>query len=218
MRQVIIDHVGCSVPLPDPCKKAEIIEHLEPAFIQMETLIHGKTTGGDVKTVVRGGFLKIEAGQVNSFQPKSKFQTLLVDTGVKAKTSMAVAKVKERVDKGTGTPILVQIGAITEEMSSIVLEQDFETSPAFISKMSTNHELLKDLGLNIPQIDDIVDIFSSFSIPSKISGKGCGGIVIAITADDCSLVAKVRAERESKGYAVYSPILDEEGVTCAVAL
>lgn len=214
MKSVIEDHVGCSVALPDPTNKDQVIEHLEPVFIQMETYIHGKTSGGDIKTVVRGGFLRIDPQSIVSLQSPSQFRLILVDSGVRAKTSMAVAKVRGKVEDGSGTPILQQIGAITEEICLLLNEQGFESSPAFISKISTNHELLTDLGLNIDQIDDIVGTFTSFSIPAKISGKGCGGIVVGIMEDDENLVQKICSELSTKGYSVYTPSLDQHGISC----
>lgn len=216
MKKVIEEHVGCSVPLPDPSSKEMVIEHLQPVFIQMETYIHGKTKGGDVKTVVRGGFLKIEPESIQSIPSTGNFAILLVDTGVKAKTSMAVAKVISKVDEGPGKQIIDQIGTLTSQIAELLVEPEFETSPAFISKISTNHELLTELGLTIEPIDEIISVFSSYGIPAKISGKGCGGIVIAIMENDESLKSKVTSELSDKGYTVYSPSLDHEGISCTV--
>lgn len=92
--------------MPDPTCRDSIIKHIEPVFIGMETIVHGKTTGVDVMTVVRGGFLHITVSGVYSLEIKEDFKIILVDSRLRAKTIDAVNLVKCKVEHGTGKEII----------------------------------------------------------------------------------------------------------------
>ena len=123
----------------------------------MESIVHGKTTGVDVMTVVRGGFLHVKAAGVEQLQVDEPFVIILVDSGMRARTIDAVNLVRHKVEAGTGKQTIEQIASVSKKLADIVRQKDFVADSGFIQSIQTNHELLAQLGLSNEKLEAIVD-------------------------------------------------------------
>lgn len=215
MRKVVEDHTNCTVSLPDPLKKEDIVQHLQSLFIEMESFVHGKTTGGDVKTVVSGGALRIEPAGVTSLPIEFPFSVIIVDTGVRAKTADTVAAVRALYEQGSGKDVIDKIGTITQEIAELISTVDIVHDPGFHTKITQNHQLLCDIGLNVSQTQEVVDILEGHGVSAKLSGKGMGGIVIGFV-ESAQSAEKILADLQSHKFKAWVPQIDEKGIFCSV--
>lgn len=210
----MIEEVGCTAALPNPESRAEVLAHLEPVFIEMESIVHGKTTGVDVKTVVRGGLLFITSAGIEELFPASQFDILLVDTGLRVKTADAVKKVQEKVLKAGGGFLIEQISETTKAIKALLCSHDCPTHTALFSKVAHNHNLLAQLGLSNEKIEEVVGFVTSYGIPCKITGKGMGGFVLAICDQGFPERQKVVQGLSNLGYPVLCAQLNKTGILC----
>lgn len=180
----------------------------------MESIVHGKTTGVDVKTVIRGGLLYISSAGIEDLFPQSQFDILLVDTGLRAKTADAVKKVQEKVLKGGGEFLIEQISETTKAIKALLSSHDCSTHSVLFSKVAHNHNLLSQLGLSNEKIDEVVGFVTSYGVPCKITGKGMGGFVLAICDQGFPEKQKVVQGLENLGYPVLCAQVNKTGILC----
>lgn len=178
-------------------------------------MIHGKTLGGDVKAVVNGGALVIEAISIKKMSIASEFSVIVVDTGIRAKTSDTVAAVRAQYEQGEGKVIIDKIGVLTEEIIQLIVSADIVHDTGFHTKVAQNHQLLCDLGLGIVQVQEVIAILDSHGIAGKMSGKGRGGIVIGFVESEIS-AQTVLADLHAQNYKAWIPEVDQEGIYCCV--
>lgn len=214
----MVEEVGCGAALPDPESRADVLAHLEPVFIDMESIVHGKTTGVDVKTVTRGGLLYITSAGVEELHPASQLDIVLVDTGLRVKTADAVKKVQEKVANGGGALLIEQIAETTKAIRALLGSLATCSHAALFSKVAHNHNLLAQLGLSNERIDEVVGFVSSYGIPCKITGKGMGGFVLAICDKDFAEKLKLVQGLENLGYPVLCAQLNLTGIHCEYPL
>jgi len=225
MRKILVDRVlsnstGPYPDLPDPQNKQDIETRLEEMFIDMERVIHGQTTGVDVKTVLRGGMLAISKEGVSKLitGEAADVDILLIDSEVRAKTSEAVGKVRQQVQNGTGTSIINEIGDTTSQILSYLKSNSLAPSDKLNQLVAKNQQLLKQLGLSIQAIDEIVQYLAKKGIPAKLSGKGMGGFIVAIvkSTDSDKITSDIlQGVGLSKSYSVIKARQNQTGITCS---
>ena len=221
MRHIFQTRVSPGTQIPDPAVLEEVVSHLEPAMIEMERLVHGSTTGIDVKTVVRGGALYIEKSkEVTRFEVSKNVGLLLVDTGVRQKTKEVVAIVKKKREENQGgvEEIMKEIGETTLKIKKALDSQPVDWN-ALLGFVSHNQKMLGMLGVSCDQIEEIVNYVTAYSIPCKMTGKGLGGFVICLydTHTHSEYTIDSIVEHLGKmGYNAVKSRLSSEGIKCSI--
>ena len=114
--------------LPGNQDKLELIDHLESEMICLEAFYHGKTSGADIKAILRGGLNLIFPDKVEIID----FGTidcffLLINTGIEGSTKEAVALFNKTLSAKPEAHNL-----LLEEMNSLTLEiKEFLLKPNF---------------------------------------------------------------------------------------
>ena len=132
-----------------------IKQKITPMAVDVEKLFHGfTTTGNDVKTIINGGFCAVDHLGVSPIPFSEDFSLLMVFTqNPKLSTAELVQKVKEceRRDE-----LISEIGELTHKLRDLVGFHSFASYPEFKTSVHRNHKLLAELGLSIPNLDEIV--------------------------------------------------------------
>ena len=143
---------------------------------------------------------------------------LLIDSEVRAKTSEAVGRVRQQVQSGTGTSIINEIGDTTSQILSYLKSNSLAPSDKLNQLVAKNQQLLKQLGLSIQAIDEIVQYLATKGIPAKLSGKGMGGFIVAIvkSTDSDKITSDIlQGVGLSKSYSVIKARQNQTGITCS---
>ena len=53
-------------------------------------------------------------------------------------------------------------------------------------------------------------------MPSKITGKGMGGCILALVDSSFSLMPTLKSDMQNEGFEVYDAPIDNEGIKCCV--
>ncbi len=124
---------------------------------------------------------------------------LIADSGIKGSTAKAVDLVRKRWRL---SPIefegyFVEIGGIVLKIKRLLMTGNFEEIG---SLLTNNHQLLKEIGVSLPELDHLVDIaIRSGAYGAKLSGGGMGGNVVALVPPD--LVDQIRSNLLRSGAA-----------------
>ena len=162
---------------------------LEPAEIstlvfEVERIHHGTPSGIDNTVVVYGQPVAFVRGRpVRRLSVGAPIQLLVGDTGVRSSTRAVVKQVRRswRRDPQRYTALFEQIGGITREARSAIELGDID---ALGPLMDANHELLCELEVSMPKLDDLVDAArTAGAMGAKLSGAGRGGNMIALVGE-----------------------------------
>lgn len=172
-----------------------------------EKLQHGYPSGLDIQTILRGGFLSLFDGEINS--KKYHIENLyLINTGKpEATTGESVTQVKKQFEKST---IWTEFSDVTRSMNSALEKSDFDLIKQAVVD---NQQLLEAIGVVPDAVKKFVSHLSDNQISAKICGSGSvrgnnGGIVWAITDDEEALNAIVN----EFGYTLIKAAIDYDGV------
>ena len=109
---------------------------------------------------------------------------LIADSGIKGSTAKAVDLVRKR---WKSSPIefegyFAEIGGITLKIKRLLLSENFGELGGLLTR---NHQLLKEIGVSLPELDHLVDVaIRSGAHGAKLSGGGMGGNVLALVSPD----------------------------------
>ena len=176
---------------------AGFLDHpLEPAEVstlvfEVEKIHHGTPSGIDNTVIAYGQPVYFVRGNpVERLSAGAPFTLLIGDTGIASSTREVV----ERVRQGwTSAPahydaLFDQVGDIATEARRAIELGDIE---ALGPLMDDNHELLIEMGVSCPELDELVDTARfSGALGAKLSGAGWGGNMVAVVEED--LVEDVR--------------------------
>lgn len=124
---------------------------------------------------------------------------LIADSGIKGSTAKAVELVRKR---WKSSPIefegyFVEIGGIALKIKRLLMTGNLEEIG---SLLTNNHQLLKEIGVSLPELDHLVDVaIRSGAYGAKLSGGGMGGNVVALIPAD--LVDQIRSNLLRSGAA-----------------
>ncbi len=147
--------------------------------------IQGKGSGFDVAAAVWGGTLYfVTAGR--SIEPLNinSLPLIVGYSGIKADTVTLINQVKEKfADNKTRLDAIYQeIEEIVEKAKPEILKGNWELVG---SLMSENQTLLKELGVSIEKLDQMVEgTVSKGAYGGKLSGAGGGDCMIALAPED----------------------------------
>ncbi|MHA1620311.1 MAG: mevalonate kinase family protein, partial [Promethearchaeota archaeon] len=142
--------------------------------------IHGTPSGLDNSTVNYGGVIHFQKGKVRKLDKFSPIPVIIIDSGIPHNTKEAINRVKELFAKDPNkiTDIFEKIASICERGIVAIKSEKLEI---FGALMNENHQLLQDLNLSTPKIEEIRWIGDQSGIyGSKITGAGLGGAIIAV--------------------------------------
>lgn len=154
MNIVLKDMLG-NHSLPKFEDKEEIIKILEKSMIDLERFYHGKTSGVDVKTVIRGGFCYFydNMKKVENLKLSDSHNTklVLIDTNIKGSTKEAVEIFSKNLDKLNKEEILNLIENLTNEVKGKIQEENFSENFDFKELILANHKELDSMGICIEE-------------------------------------------------------------------
>ena len=151
---------------------------------------HGTPSGIDNTAATFGGLLTFKrtpgGPQFSKVSTPAVGYLVVVSTGITASTTEVVGEIRKLRDSHPSMfeSIQQQYMSIFEESSKALREGDWVTVGKLMNK---NHSLLRELGLSIPELENIITAANnSGAIGSKLSGTGRGGIAISLCADESS--------------------------------
>lgn len=176
---------------------------LEPAEVsdivfEVEKIHHGTPSGIDNTVVAYEQPVYFVRGRpVERLVVGESLTLLIADTGAPSPTGQVVAQVRQgwQREPARYDALFDQIGDIVEEARRAIESGDVDTLGEL---MDDNHELLIELGVSSPQLNDLVEAARfAGAMGAKLSGAGRGGNMIALVEDD--LVDEVTEELREAG-------------------
>ncbi len=161
-----------------------------------ETLVHGKPSGVDVALAITGGLgvfrrasglspLKRSDGTVPSLR------VLVGPSGQPRSTGTMVQKVAEATGERPADTRLSELGKLCDTGTNALLGNDLA---ALGATMNRAHEVLSDLGVSTPILDDLCKQARDLGAHgAKLTGAGGGGAVIAIAPRDSRIEQEILA-------------------------
>lgn len=161
------------------------LEIINDIAFEIEKNQHGTPSGIDNTVVNYQKPVYFRRGQTVEFVSVGEPMTLiLANSGIQTLTKEAISQIKEKriTDTGFVDHIFDQIGSITKNARSKIEMGDQESIGQLMLK---NHQLLKELGLSLVILDDLVETsIQSGAYGAKLCGSGKGGNVVALVPSD----------------------------------
>ncbi len=163
----------------------EYFDYLYP----LQVKIHGgRASGAEIVSSALGGFNKIQKIEACrktelKWQPLGmhKFSIIIGDTKISTPTSFAINRLSDLIAKNKRFvfEIFDEIAELCKKAES-ALEKDDEATLGKL--MNKNQEFLSSLGVSHPKLDECIDAARKVgALGAKLSGKGMGGIMFALT-------------------------------------
>lgn len=157
------------------------IEDLNDIAFEIEMKQHGTPSGIDNSVVCYQKPAFFRKGQPVEFIYISKPMTIvLANSGIRSFTKEAVDQIRKKRNKETEfvDHIFNHIGNIANNARISIEQGDLETTGKL---MLDNHRWLKELGLSLEKLDDLVETSMRFgAYGAKLCGSGKGGNVVAL--------------------------------------
>lgn len=132
---------------------------------QLECLFHGKSSGIDTNTVIRGGVLSCVKGKYDKLA-HSFDEIYIVNTGrPNFSTKNIVNYVMDNFPKTS---------SIWKDFSktSLSIIEGIESGKAIYNKIATNEKLLEKIGIVSSKVQNFIQILLNYSIYAKVCGAG----------------------------------------------
>ncbi len=159
----------------------------------MQVKIHGgKASGAEIISSALGGFNKIKKVEKNDKTElewkhlgEHNFSIIIGNTKISSPTAKTVGGHIPKLiaeNKNMVFGIFDEIAAISEKAEEALAKGD---EMALGKLMNKNQELLASLGLSHPKLDECITAArNAGALGAKLSGKGWGGIMFALTKKD----------------------------------
>jgi mevalonate kinase len=167
-------------------------EELELWVGAAEQVFHGSPSGIDVAATTRGGVGWFVRGQ--GWKPVALPEKLALVVGREAgrrDTGSVVARVGRRLETEPDVvhAILARVGDLARAARPALVAGDW---PRVGALMRRNHELLRELGVSTPGLDDLCALArAEGALGAKLTGAGGGGSVIALAPGNEARIAAV---------------------------
>lgn len=192
-------------------KKSDL-EEIYGIAMELERIIHGTPSGGDHSPPCYGGLIWFQKSQptniIKSLKQEIPYQLenfVLVYTKEPEKNTGELVQAVRNLPEDFRVPRVSEIGKMTHEMKDALIRKDFFKVKELMNKTQKN---LAELGVSIPEIDEIHESVKALSGAAKLSGAGGGGVMICYHEDKEKLVETIR----SLGYEPWESDLGVEGV------
>jgi mevalonate kinase len=160
-------------------------EEVSRLVYEVEKLHHGTPSGID-NTVVAYElpvyFVRGEA--LETFPVGRSLHLVIADSGVASSTKVVVEWVRRAWERSKDRyeDLFDSVGAITRAVRRAIELGDAESVGG---RLNENHQLLQDMGVSSPQLDDLVEAARrGGALGAKLSGAGRGGNVIALVTGE----------------------------------
>jgi mevalonate kinase len=152
---------------------------------EVEKIHHGTPSGVDNTVVAYEQPVYFARNQpIERLKVHTPFILLIGDTGIRSSTKTAVGFVRREWERDPAhyDALFDQIGDIVDDARRAIENGDIN---ALGPLMDHNHELLIELGVSSPELDDLVEAARfAGAMGAKLSGAGRGGNMIALAEDD----------------------------------
>jgi len=170
---------------------------LSALVFEIEKIHHGTPSGIDNTVIAYQKPVYYRKGTPYEFlEIGEKFSVLIAYSGMPGNTREAVEGVRERWQKEPDryNQIFSRIGEISQE-AKVIIETG---NPDHLgSLMNENHELLQEIGVSTPELDQLVfEARNAGALGAKLSGGGLGGHIIALVKSNIDFIS---GELEKKG-------------------
>jgi len=165
------------------------LDHAETSALvfEVEKIHHGTPSGIDNTVVAYEQPVYFVRGQpVKRLIVGESFTLLIADTGTPSPTGKVVKQVRRgwKREPAHYDALFDQMGDIADEARRAIEKGKVN---ALGPLMDDNHELLIELGVSAPKLDDLVETARlAGAMGAKLSGAGRGGNMIALVEDDCA--------------------------------
>lgn len=154
---------------------------LNQLVFEMEKLHHGTPSGIDNSIVVYERPIYFQHGKdLAPLTVKNACHILIADTGHAAKTSAAVARVRQSFteNQAATAAIFARIGKLVRQARQALEGGQLRQLGTL---MNENQRLLRQLGISSPALDSLVEAsMAAGALGAKLSGGGLGGNMIAL--------------------------------------
>ncbi|VDN10161.1 unnamed protein product [Dibothriocephalus latus] len=161
---------------------------LERIAHETEKLMHAMPSGVDTAICARGGiicFQRLNPSQRCDTLPAKSGPLLLINTRIPRSTAVVVLDVAaaRSADTQKHGHLMKEIASVcTQATDHLCNGRLFCTE--FDQLVSRNQDLLEQLGVSHPVIDEIVRRLAEFGVSAKLTGAGKGGCVIAFLDEE----------------------------------
>lgn len=188
-------------------------DQINKISLDIEKMVHGTPSGGDNTASTYGGliwFQKDERGRPHLEPLKDEIPYKLenfVLTFIKkpAKTTGQLVQMVRNLDPELRDSRVKAIGEASKDMRKALREKDFPRVKQLINLTWSN---LHDLGLSIPEADDLIAKIGEIGGAAKLCGACGGGILLAYHEDKKALKKVIR----DAGYQPFETELGADGV------
>ena len=153
---------------------------------EVEKIHHGTPSGIDNTVVAYEQPVYFMRGEtVERLSVGDPFTLLIGDTGIRSPTKRVVGQVRGSWKRRPARydALFDQIGDIASQARRAI---EAGRVDALGPLMDDNHELLIELGVSSPELDELVEAARfSGAMGAKLSGAGQGGNMVALVEDDC---------------------------------
>ena len=206
-------------------------ENINQAAFVGESAVHGTPSGIDNTAAVFGGVIKFSqnaarrqlgggsihvqaraglftpAFSYSKIQISNPIRIVIIDSGKQTDTKQVVLAVRDFIEKKTD-----KTKEIFNKYKNIFIQGLEAIESNNLEKlgvcMCKNHNLLQEIGVSCPELDDIVaKALELGALGAKLTGTGRGGLVFALTPE-IDLQSKVAAFFEDRGYFVIKTLID----------
>ncbi|KAI9997541.1 hypothetical protein PInf_001451 [Phytophthora infestans] len=195
------------------------LEFINKYAYSAEVILHGSPSGADNTVSCFGGTLLFQKHPEPSFDriqcPLNKFRFLLVNTCVPRSTKEQVANVRRRyeADRDKVQKRFDAIQQLVEKFVSLS-ERKVLSEEVLGQEMEHNQQILSDLGVSHPQIDEVARICKQFNGATKLTGAGGGGCTISLLPRGLSNedLTKLITRLEARGFQCYASSIGGPGL------
>jgi mevalonate kinase len=189
-------------------------ESLSAIAFEAEKAYHGNPSGIDNTVIAyEKPVYFIREQPITFIQIPTKFTLLIANCGIPSKTIETVNAVHQRYDEDPE-----KIKTVIQQIGDLVQQAKYYLENGNIADLgktlNQNHLLLTELGVSIPELDNLVNAaLQAGASGAKLSGSGGGGNIIALVDDSTVLSAK-QALIQAGATQVFSTVVrntNEEG-------
>ena len=131
----------------------------------IENIFHGKSSGVDIKTVVKGGMIYLDKNNVKKIAHQID-EIWIVNTGCPSFSTKSV--VMDIFDNfASSSKLWYEMGEITSDVANIMTSKE-----KVYKKIAHNESLLEKLGVVIPSVKKFIDNLKTKEIYGKVCGAG----------------------------------------------
>ncbi|MGD8604340.1 MAG: mevalonate kinase, partial [Anaerolineales bacterium] len=156
-------------------------QELSDLAFEVEKIHHGTPSGID-NTVIAFDqpVYYVKGSSPGTLTLGGQFTFVIADSGIESSTAVAVGRVRQGWDSNPDRfdGCFDQMGRLTQRGRKAIEEGDQQSLGGL---MNENHALLNEIGVGLPQLDDIVQAArAAGALGAKLSGAGLGGNCIAL--------------------------------------